>query len=148
MAENTTTLEGGPSCTTTRASFPLFQMIYDQFDHDTTTPPTVSMKNTICRVIRDMDDYHMELIYAIIRCYHLQIDERPIFENPYYMKKIKPHHYRFEVDHLPDHLVHILYRFVDMYTTNKDHLTTTTPHDPCDDRPDCSNVSSQIESRR
>ena len=114
----------------TRASFPLFQMIYnDLSENDMANVPTTTMRTKICRIIKDMDDYHMELVYAIIRCYHLQIDRRPIFENPYQMKKVKSFQFRFDIDNLPDVLILIIDRFVDMYEQKKqDSVTGNLPN--------------------
>jgi len=107
----------------TRASFPLFQMIYNDFCDDKElakiAPQTPAMRARICRVVRDMDEYHMELVYAIIRCYHLQIDRRPIFENPYQMKKVRALQFRFDIDNLPTDLISILDRFVSLYERKK-----------------------------
>lgn len=106
----------------TRASFPLFQMIFNNFQEERqdTVVPSVALRSRVCKSIKEMDDYNMELVYAIIRCYHLQIDQRPIFENPYQMKKIKAFHFRFDIDNLPDDLVLILNRFIDMYEKQQD----------------------------
>lgn len=116
-----TTTQGGS--TITRAAFPLFQMIYNDFCEDKELakipPMTPSTRARVCRIIRDMDEYHMELVYAIIRCYHLQIDRRPIFENPYQMKKVRAFQFRFDIDNLPTDLVSILDRFVELYERKK-----------------------------
>ena len=107
-----------PSSAPLRASFPLFHMIYNNVLTSSPLPeepvPTAD-KNKICRIIKDMDDHHMELVFAIIRCYHLQIDQHSIFENPYQMKKMKQHHYRFDTEVLPPLLLRILLHFITLY---------------------------------
>ena len=101
-----------------RASFPLFHMIYNNVLTSSPLPEepvSTADKNKICRIIKDMDDHHMELVFAIIRCYHLQIDQHSIFENPYQMKKMKQHHYRFDTELLPPLLLRILLHFITLY---------------------------------
>jgi len=114
-----------------RASFPLFQMIYNGVAEDGIRHPDEdiqAIRSRICRRMRDMDDYQMELVYAIIRCYHLQIDNRSIFEIPYKIKKVKTMQYRVDVDNLPDDLVRILDRFADM---QEQVGGTSEPGRPC-----------------
>lgn len=113
----------GGNCIT-RASFPLFQMIYnevcEQKELHKIEPVTAAMRGRICKIVKDMDEYHMELVYAIIRCYHLQVDRRPIFENPYQMKKVRAFQFRFDIDNLPTDLVLILDHFVALYERKKE----------------------------
>lgn len=125
-----------PSGVITRASFPLFQMIYNQVMEQEDRPKDLCIRSgrthpilsKICRMIREMDNYHMELVYAIIRCYHLQVDRRPIFEAPYQMRKLRSSQFRFEIDNLPSDLILILGRFVDLYEKKKqDHPLETDP---------------------
>jgi hypothetical protein len=115
---------------TARASFPLFQMIYndilDSRDDTVSTELSVNDRVRLCKTIKDMDEYHMELVYAIIRCYHLQVDRRPIFEIPYNMKKVRSLQFRFEVDQFPPVLQHILLRFTEMY---RDKNRMETPNE-------------------
>lgn len=102
-----------------RASFPLFQMLYDKIclteftGEDIVITPTEQA--TICSMIRGMDDYQQELVYAIIRCYQLQVDGQSIFEAPYNVKKVRSNQFRFELSNLPVHLQKILLLFIDMH---------------------------------
>jgi len=109
-----------------RASFPLFQMIYnnvlskyqeEEFQQQTIMMEEISssQKTKICRIIKEMDEHHMELIFALIRCYQLQIDQQSILQTPYHMKKVKPSQYRFDIDQLPTLLHHIILNFVELY---------------------------------
>ena len=101
-----------------RASFPLFHMIHNAVLTSFPSPEdpvSTADKNKICRIVKDMDEHHMELVFAIIRCYHLQIDHHSIFENPYQMKKMKQHHYRFDTELLPPFLLRILLHFIHLY---------------------------------
>ena len=128
--------------TQTRASFPLFQMLYNSIlteeeenissssgdRKDISTIPTTSTipsistpdKNHLCKIIKDLDDYHMELVFALIRCYHLQVDQGSIFETPYSMKKVRnSNNYRFEVENIPPPLLKILLKFIHLHHESK-----------------------------
>lgn len=119
-----------------RASFPLFQMLYNERIRHTTGSESISLKqkNKIQKILKTMDMYHMELVYAIIRCYHLQIDKHSIYEIPYGMKKIKTHHYKIDMNELPLHLLLILLRFCELYETkqgivvDKEDVTAESPN--------------------
>lgn len=147
MERSDSSMSTHQNTTITRASFPLFQMIYDQIkeqEKDSNGSPdrgigmgsdpcnvsnlyTQPFLSKLCRTIRDMDNYHMELVYAIIRCYHLQVDRRPIFEAPYKMRKLRTSHFRFDIDNLPSDLILILGRFVDLYEKKKQDRLATDP---------------------
>lgn len=102
-----------------RASFPLFQMLYDRICLTEFTGEDIVIsaeeQATICNIIKGMDDYQHELVYAIIRCYQLQVDGQSIFEIPYNVKKIRNTQFRFELSNLPIHLQKILLLFIDMH---------------------------------
>ena len=123
-----------PSTTQTRASFPLFQMLYnsiltteeDNISSSTTNDISSSDKTHLCKVIKDLDDYHMELVFALIRCYHLQVDQGSIFETPYHMKKVRnSNNYRFEVENIPPPLLKILLKFIHLHHESKQ----SNPHE-------------------
>lgn len=123
-----------PSTTQTRASFPLFQMLYNSIlteeeeenisndENDISS----SDKTHLCKIIKDLDDYHMELVFALIRCYHLQVDQGSIFETPYHMKKVRnSNNYRFEIENIPPPLLKILLKFINLHHESKQ----SNPHE-------------------
>lgn len=102
-----------------RASFPLFQMLYDKISVSEFTGEDIVIspeeQDTICSMIRGMNDYQHELVYAIIRCYQLQVDGRSIFENPYNSKRVRNNQFRFDLSNLPIPLQRILLLFIDIH---------------------------------
>jgi len=87
----------------------------EEFQDQSIQEISSSQKTKICRIIKEMDEHHMELIFALIRCYQLQIDQQSILQTPYHMKKVKPSQYRFDIDQLPTLLHHIILNFVELY---------------------------------
>ena len=70
--------------------------------------------------VRDLDEYGMELIYAIIRCYQIEIDQIDYPETPYYHARTKKKNViRFDLRLFPAKLKNLLFQFMEL------HISTT-----------------------
>jgi hypothetical protein len=75
----------------------------------------VKNKDKFIKLVKDIDEYGCELIYALIRIYQLEnSDDKSTFKLPYGGKFVK-HDMKFDFNELPNELKHILLKFVQIH---------------------------------
>ena len=87
---------------------------------------TVKQKDKFIKLVKDIDEYGSELIYALIRFYQLEnSDDKSTFKLPYGGKFVK-HDMKFDFNELPNNLKHILFKFIQIHVkTLKEENTLT-----------------------
>jgi hypothetical protein len=66
--------------------------------------------------VRSLDEYGMELIYAIIRCYQIEIDKQDYPETPYYHARTKKKNtIRYDLSLFPAKLKNLLFQFMELH---------------------------------
>ena len=88
--------------------FPNFPL-YTSLKKDDFNELKNEQKDDLAESIKNMDEEKQNIIYALIRAYHLDHDDN-IQEIPYGGKLLKSGH-KFDIDTLPSKLQSILYNF-------------------------------------
>ena len=81
-----------------------------------------SERQEVVEEVKKMDKLHHELVYAIIRFYHLCYDSGNFMELPYHMKKGKAQTYRIDLGDLPAPLTRLLTIFAEWHRTQDDRM--------------------------
>ena len=94
------------------SNFPLFDNLNKDLPNEEIT---VKQKDKFIKLVKDIDEYGSELIYALIRFYQLEnSDDKSTFKLPYGGKYVK-HDMKFDFNELPNELKHILLKFVQIH---------------------------------
>jgi hypothetical protein len=107
-----------------QSTFPLFSTLEQKIEEehiDLNLSLSDVQKQFICDQVKSMDDISVELVYAIIRFYHLQYESGNIMELPYQMKKQKTGSiYKIDLNDMPLKLQHFVLLFTTMYRDHND----------------------------
>ena len=94
------------------SNFPLYDNLIKDLPEEEIT---VKQKDKFIKLVKDIDDYGSELIYALIRFYQLENSEdKSTFKLPYGGKYVK-HDMKFDFNELPNQLKHILFKFIQIH---------------------------------
>ena len=94
------------------SNFPLFDNLNKDLPNEEIT---VKQKDKFIKLVKDIDEYGSELIYALIRFYQLEnSDDKSTFKLPYGGKFVK-HDMKFDYNELPNELKHILFKFIQIH---------------------------------
>jgi len=109
------------------SNFPLYDNLIKDLPEEEIT---VKQKDKFIKLVKDIDEYGSELIYALIRFYQLENSEdKSTFKLPYGGKYVK-HDMKFDFNELPNQLKHILFKFIQIHIkTLKDENTITECRD-------------------
>lgn len=94
-------------------SFPLFDTLYADTD-DIRQPLSYNEKIQLCNDIKELDQEGYDLLYAIIRTYHLQ-KENGSYANIPYSPKIHKSGYKFDMTVFPPRLLIMIRQFVTLH---------------------------------
>lgn len=95
--------------------FPLFSTLERRFlslSLENQQYMTDTERQVVVDEVKRMDDMTQELVYAIIRFYHLFYEQGSLMELPFQMKKNKQNLYRLDMNDFPVRLQRLLYEFV------------------------------------
>jgi hypothetical protein len=109
------------------SNFPLYDNLIKDLPEEEIT---VKQKDKFIKLVKDIDEYGSELIYALIRFYQLENSEdKSTFKLPYGGKYVK-HDMKFDFNELPNQLKHILFKFIQIHIkTLKEENTITECRD-------------------
>jgi hypothetical protein len=94
------------------SNFPLYDNLIKDLPEE---EMTVKQKDKFIKLVKDIDEYGSELMYALIRFYQLEnSDDKSTFKLPYGGKYIK-HDMKFDFNELPNELKHILFKFIQIH---------------------------------
>ena len=95
------------------SNFPLYDNLIKDLPEEEIT---VKQKDKFIKLVKDIDEYGSELIYALIRFYQLEnSDDKSTFKLPYGGKFVK-NEIKFDFNDLPPDLKKILFNFTIMHT--------------------------------
>lgn len=91
------------------STLPLYETLIKDCTHEDLT---IEEKNEFMAIVKNIDDYGSELMYALIRIYQLENNEdKSTFKIPYGGKYIK-NDIKFDLLDLPNQLKQLLYKFL------------------------------------
>jgi len=94
------------------SNFPLYDNLIKDLPEE---EMTLKQKDKFIKLVKDIDEYGSELMYALIRFYQLEnSDDKSTFKLPYGGKYIK-HDMKFDFNELPNELKHILFKFIQIH---------------------------------
>jgi len=96
-------------------SFPLFNNLLQettQIEQSLTYDEQIEL----CNQMKELDDEGCEIIFALIKFYYIIIDHGFVDNLPY-KPKVNKSGYKYELNHLPNQLIHMIQRFVNLHRT-------------------------------
>lgn len=97
--------------------FPLFSTIFQETENDDEL--TAAQCSELCEKIKNLDKEGNEILFALIRHYHLEIEDGSFNEMPFQCKQNKSG-YKMNMSKFPNRLVNIINYFVTLHL-NKLH---------------------------